>query len=71
MEVRFFCLQAGRKYYAVALNGEQIFVGTRPECARFMRIHDEKVAREQEDALRTPRSRPYQVQTYAATRLHA
>jgi hypothetical protein len=71
MEVRFLCLQTGRKYYSVSLNGEQIFVGTRPECARFMRIHDEKVSREQEESLRTPRARPYQVQTYTASRLHA
>ena len=71
MEVHFFCLQGGRKYYDVVLNGEQIFVGTRPECARFMKIHDEKVAREQEESLRTPRTRPYQVQTYTASRLHA
>jgi hypothetical protein len=71
MEVRFLCLQNGRKYYCVALNGEQIFVGTRGECARFMKIHDEKVAREQEEALRTPRTRPFHVQTYTASRLHA
>jgi hypothetical protein len=71
MEVLFLCLQAGRKYYSVNLNGEQIFVGTRPECARFMKIHDEKVAREQDENLRTPRARPYQAQTYTASRLHA
>jgi hypothetical protein len=71
MEVLFLCLQGGRKYYSVHLSGERIFVGTRPECARFMKIHEEKVAREQEDNLRTPRSRPYHVQTYSASRLHA
>jgi hypothetical protein len=71
MEVLFLCLQGGRKYYSVNLSGERIFVGTRPECARFMKIHEEKVAREQEEGLRTPRSRPYHVQTYSASRLHA
>jgi hypothetical protein len=71
MEVVFLCLQGGRKYYSVSLSGERIFVGTRPECARFMKIHEEKVAREQEENLRTPRSRPYHVQTFSASRLHA
>jgi hypothetical protein len=71
MEVRFLCLQGGKKFYSVLLNGEAIFVGTRPECARFMKIHDEKVAREQEELRRAPRARPFPVQTYHQARLHA
>ena len=71
MEVRFLCLQAGKKFYSVVLNGEAIFVGTRPECGRFMKIHDEKVEREQAELRRAPRSRPFDIRTYHQARLHA
>ena len=73
MDVRFVCIQGGRKYYEVVICGEQIFVGTRAECARFMKIHDEKVAQEQADNLRDPRSRAVPVRVFrsAASRARA
>ena len=64
MDIRFLCLQHGRKYYEVSICGEAIFVGTRPECARFMEIHENKVAADLADAARTPRSRTVPVRTY-------
>ena len=71
MEVRFFCLQGGRQYYEVALQGEAIFVGTRSECDRFMKIHEQKVAQEQSDAMRDPRSRAVPVRILRHTRARA
>ena len=71
MDVRFLCLQGGKKFFSVLLNGESIFVGTRPECARFVEIHEEKVARDLEDAMKTPRNRPVAVRTYRQSRLRA
>jgi hypothetical protein len=72
MEIRFLCVQNGRQYFEVVLSGEQIFVGTRGECARFQKIHEEKVALAQEEALRLPRSRAIPVRTYrAAARVRA
>ena len=69
MDVRFLCLQHGRKYYEVSICGEAIFVGTRPECARFMKIHEDKVAADLADAAKAPRSRSVPVRTYrTATR---
>jgi hypothetical protein len=64
MDVRFLCIQGGKQFFEVVRNGEQIFVGTRAECARFQKIHDEKVARAQEEALRNPRSRRVPVRIY-------
>ena len=71
MDVRFLCIEGGRKYYAVVVSGEQIFVGTRGECARFLKIHEEKVASDHLDALRNPRSRAVPVRTYRQSRLRA
>jgi hypothetical protein len=53
------------------VSGEQIFVGTRGECARFLKIHEEKVASDHLDALRNPRSRAVPVRTFRQTRIRA
>lgn len=71
MDTRFLCIQGGKQFFEVVLNGEQIFVGTRPECARFMKIHEEKVSREHSDDQRAPRSRSVPVRTYRQARLRA
>jgi hypothetical protein len=71
METRFLCIQGGRKYYAVILNGEQIFAGTLPECGRFMKIHDAKVAEEHAADLRPLRARAVPVTTYRQARIRA
>lgn len=71
MDVRFLCLQGGKQYFEVVREGEAIFVGTRPECERFLRIHEEKVAHAQEEARRTPRARPNPVHTYRVSGLRA
>ena len=64
MEVLFKCLQEGKRYYGVRLNGQEIFVGSTEECERFIAIHNNKVAQEHEDAQRTPRARPFAIRTY-------
>jgi len=71
MDIRFLCLEHGRKYYAVRLSGEDIFVGTRGECDRFIAIHDQKVAVAQAEALRGPRSRAMPAKTYRVSKLRA
>ena len=68
MEVRFLCLQGGKNFYSVRLNGEEIFVGTRAECDRFIDIHNRKVAEEKAEQAQTPRSRPFVVRTYRQAR---
>lgn len=71
MDTRFLCVANGRQYYEVVRQGEQIFVGTRAECERFLRIHEEKVARAKADALREPRSRSVPVRVCRNARARA
>ena len=71
MDVVFLCIQDGKRFYRVVLNGQQIFVGTRDECDRFIEIHNQKVLQEQIDAQKTPRSRPVSVKTYRQLRAQA
>ena len=71
MDGRFLCLEGGKKFYAVRLNGEDIFVGTHGECDRFIAIHEEKVALAHAEALRGPRSRAMPVKTYKHASLRA
>jgi|GEM_PF-2361270 len=68
MEILFRCIEAGRRYYGVRLNGQEIFVGTHAECDRFLKIHNEKVSLEQAEARRTPRGRPAQLHIYRTVR---
>jgi hypothetical protein len=68
MEILFRCIDAGRRYFAVRLNGQEIFVGTHGECDRFLKIHNEKVSLEQAEARRTPRGRPAQLHIYRTVR---
>jgi hypothetical protein len=68
MEILFLSLEGGRRYYSVRLNGQEIFVGTRPECDRFLELHQQKVALEQAEARRVPRARPFPVKTFRAAR---
>jgi hypothetical protein len=71
MEVLFLCLQGGRRFYSVRLNGQEIFVGTRGECDRFIAIHNQKVDQEQAEARRVPRARAVAIRTYKQVKLHA
>jgi hypothetical protein len=64
MDVVFLCIQGGKSFYRVVLNGQEIFVGTRGECTRFIEIHNEKVAQEHIDQQKTPRGRPVSIRTY-------
>jgi hypothetical protein len=45
MEIRFYCVHNGKKFYKVILHGEEIFCGTKGECQRFI-----KPRREQQSA---------------------
>ena len=48
MEIRFYCVHNGKKFYKVILHGEEIFCGTKGECQRFIKIHNEKVLQRME-----------------------
>ena len=63
MEIRFYAVQNGKKFYKVILHGEEIFCGTKGECQRFIKIHNEKVQRSLTENS-TPRPRPGNVRVY-------
>ena len=63
MEIRFYCLHNGKKFYKVILHGEEIFCGTKGECQRFIKIHNVKVQRSLNENS-TPRPRPGNVRVY-------
>jgi hypothetical protein len=63
MEIRFYAVQNGKKFYKVILHGEEIFCGTKGECQRFIKIHNEKVQRNLLETS-TPRPRPGKVRVY-------
>ncbi|MHC4941145.1 MAG: hypothetical protein ACYTHK_19590 [Planctomycetota bacterium] len=63
MEIRFHCLHNGKNFYKVVLHGEEIFCGTKGECQRFIKIHNEKVQRSLVETS-TPRPRPGNVRVY-------
>jgi hypothetical protein len=63
MEIRFYCLHNGKKFYKVILHGEEIFCGTKGECQRYIRIHNEKVERSLKEGPAT-RTRPGNVRVY-------
>ena len=63
MDIRFYCVHNGKKFYKVTLHGEEIFCGTKGECQRFIRIHNEKVQRSLIDHS-NPRPRPGNVRIY-------
>ena len=71
MELVFTCLQDGRKYYTVRLNGEAIFTGTTGECERFLSIHNRKVTEEQDLERKPRRNRPVTIRTYRQARTSA
>lgn len=63
MEIRFYCLHNGKKFYKVILHGEEIFCGTKGECQRYIRIHNEKVERSLRE-IPSPRARAGNVRVY-------
>ena len=71
MELVFKSLQRGKKFYAVRLNGRELFIGTPGECERFLAIHDRKVVEERELDRKPRRSRPFLVRTFRQTRTTA
>jgi len=64
MEIRFYCVHNGKKFYKVILHGEEIFCGTRGECQRFIKIHNDKVQRSLAAEQSTPRPRPGAIRVY-------
>ncbi len=64
MEIRFYCVHNGKKFYKVALHGEDIFCGTKGECQRFIKIHNDKVHRSIASEQNTPRPRPGAIRVY-------
>jgi hypothetical protein len=71
MEILFKCLQDGTRYYAVRLNGQEIFVGSGAECERFISIHNRKVSEQQEQQRRPPRGRLVEIRTYKSVKAPA
>mgnify|MGYP001597326764 FL=1 len=63
MEIRLYGVHNGKKFYKVILHGEEIFCGTKGECQRFIKIHNEKVQRSLTENS-TPRPRPGNVRVY-------
>jgi hypothetical protein len=63
MEIRFYCVHNGKKFYKVILHGEEIFCGTKGECQRFIKIHNDKVQRSLVENT-NPRPRPGNVRLY-------
>jgi len=63
MEIRFYAVHNGKKFYRVILHGEDIFCGTKGECQRFIKIHNEKVHRNITETS-TPRPRSGNVRVY-------
>jgi len=63
MEIRFYCVHNGKKFYKVILHGEEIFCGTKGECQRFIKLHNEKVQRSLVESS-SPRPRPGNVRIY-------
>ena len=71
MEILFKCLQSGKRYYSVRLNGHELFVGTTGECERFIRIHNRKVAEQQDQQRKPQRNRAVAIKTYRNVRTPA
>lgn len=63
MEIRFYCVHNGKKFYKVILHGEEIFCGTKGECQRYIKIHNEKVQRSLRETTST-RPRPGNIRVY-------
>jgi hypothetical protein len=63
MEIRFYCVHNGKKFYKVLLHGEEIFCGTKAESQRFIKIHNDKVQKSVADGT-GPRPRPGNVRIY-------
>ena len=72
MEVVFRCLRRGKRLFSVVSFGQELFVGTRGECARFLDIHNHKVLEQREEDLRPPRRRALVARSYrTSVKLHA
>ncbi|MDF1699970.1 MAG: hypothetical protein P1V36_02265 [Planctomycetota bacterium] len=67
----FKCLQEGKKYYTVRLNGHALFTGTTGECERFLAIHQAKVCDERELERKPRRNRAVTIRTYRQARTSA
>jgi len=70
LDIRFYGTWQGRKIYRVLRDGRAIFTGTKGECSRYMRLHQEK----QIKGLRShsiPRRRKVFVKRYRVAAKHA
>ncbi len=63
LDIRFYGTWQGRKIYRVLRDGRAIFTGTKGECGRYMRLHQEKQIRGLR-AHATPRRRKVFVKRY-------
>jgi hypothetical protein len=63
LDIRFYGTWQGRKIYRVLRDGRAIFTGTKGECSRYIRIHQEKQIADLK-AHATPRRRKVFVKRY-------
>ncbi len=63
LDIRFYGNWQGMKIYRVLRDGRAIFTGTKGECGRYMRLHQEKQIRAL-GAHSTPRRRKVFVKRY-------
>ena len=62
-DLRFYGTWRGKKIYRVLKDGRAIFTGTKGECRRFLRLHEEKHLKEL-GAPSVPRRRKIFVKRY-------
>ncbi len=62
-DMRFYGTWRGRKIYRVLREGRPIFSGTKGECLRFLRLHQEKCMKDMR-APAAPRRRKVLVKRY-------
>jgi hypothetical protein len=70
LETRFAFRKHGRSFHRVLKGGEELFVGLKGECERYVRIHVEKVAREM-IRLIPPRDRRCKIRSFRVLRRRA
>lgn len=68
MEIVFRCMAEGKRYYGVWRQGRELFVGTMPECDRYMAAHRDKLHEERRQDAMPMRSRPVAFRIFRSAR---
>ncbi len=70
LDIRFYGTWQGMKIYRVLRGGRAIFTGSKGECGRYMRLHQEKQVQDLHSHS-TPRRRKVSVKQYRLSTKHA